>query len=119
MARPLSSSAPGRFLVSTTPSTLQLQVCDADSALVTFNKHGTNLIESLSLNGVVKAHTGRLVVILSDGPDEAEVIAPRPQITGLASDIDAVSVEQSGPVRAVVKVRDMTSTVRISRDFSR
>ncbi|KAF8641797.1 hypothetical protein AX16_009778 [Volvariella volvacea WC 439] len=69
-----------------------------------FNRSGSALVDSLSLSGKTLASGGTLVVQLQDGPDEFELEGSRPTVVGLTGVIDTVTVEQSGPVRAVVKV---------------
>ncbi|KAJ7368556.1 hypothetical protein DFH08DRAFT_28596 [Mycena albidolilacea] len=69
-----------------------------------FNTSGTTLIDSLSLSGSVKAQNGTLVLLLQGGPDEPEIDGAKPSVSTLNGNIEAVTVEQNGPVRAVVKV---------------
>ena len=45
---------------------------------------------------------------MQDGPDEEELTGARPSVTDLYGNIESVSVEQSGPVRAVIKVSSHT-----------
>jgi len=63
--------------------------------------HGPRLIASMTVNGREVASNGRLVCILQDGPDQ-EIETPTRQ--RFESGVDQVTVEQSGPVRAVVKI---------------
>jgi hypothetical protein len=63
---------------------------------------GDNLIESLSVGGRVVARDAQLVCILQDGPDGDPTDAPRR--TRFVGHVEKVTVEQSGPVRAVVKI---------------
>lgn len=79
-----------------------------------FNTSGTTLIESLSLDGNVKAKGGQLLVHLQNGPDEGELVGSRPSVSGLTGKIDSVKVEQKGPVRAVIKVSKSGHTERIN-----
>lgn len=75
-----------------------------DAAAV-FNKSGSPLVQSLSLDGAVKAEAGNLVVHVQNGPDEPELLGDRPSVVGLNGSVSEVTVEQEGPVRAVIKVR--------------
>lgn len=60
------------------------------------------LLESLKVNGQETLTNGRLVVLLQDGPSvEGEGAVSRTAYTSL---IEKTTVEQRGPVRAVVKV---------------
>ncbi|KAI0075597.1 hypothetical protein K474DRAFT_1708867 [Panus rudis PR-1116 ss-1] len=79
-------------------------VVTTGSFSATFNKSGNNLISSLNLEGKVKAQNGQLVVHVQNAPDEPELDGARPSVTILTGNIDTVTVEQSGPVRAVIKV---------------
>jgi len=61
----------------------------------------TNLIESMTIDGRRVAGAGQLVCILQDGPDsDAEQTKAREKFLSL---IKKITVEQAGPVRAVVK----------------
>lgn len=62
------------------------------------------MVSSLQIDGQTKAQDGQLVLHLQDGPDEEELVGPRPTVTSLNGNIESVSVEQNGPVRAVIKV---------------
>ena len=63
---------------------------------------GDDLIDTLSVDGRLVARNARLVCILQNGPDGGPADSPsRTQYTGR---VENVTVEQSGPVRAVVKV---------------
>lgn len=70
-----------------------------------FNTSGTTVIDSLSLGGSTKAQGGQLVVHVQNGPDEPELEGSRPSVVATTGTIDSVTVEQDGPVRAVIKVR--------------
>jgi hypothetical protein len=69
-----------------------------------FNTSGTTLIDSLSLSGSPKAQNGVLVLHLQGAPDEPELVGDRPSVSEMNGNIEAVTVEQSGPVRAVIKM---------------
>ena len=69
-------------------------------------RRGAALIESLVVDGRVVARDGRLVAIVQDGPD-GEDLTGTPARTRFVSRVDSVRVEQSGPVRAVVRIRGM------------
>ena len=63
---------------------------------------GGAIIDWMAVDGRRVAQNGRLVCILQDGPDGNETATPaRERYFGR---IDQVTVEQSGPVRAVVKI---------------
>ncbi|KIY70042.1 hypothetical protein CYLTODRAFT_392656 [Cylindrobasidium torrendii FP15055 ss-10] len=71
---------------------------------VVFNKSGSPLVQSLSLDGATKAQDGKLVVLVQSAPDELELPGDKPSVLGLEGSVSEVTVEQSGPVRAVIKV---------------
>jgi hypothetical protein len=64
--------------------------------------HGSNLIDSLSVDGREVARAGRLVCILQAGPDGDAADTPAREVYGTR--VNHVTLEQSGPVRAVVKI---------------
>jgi hypothetical protein len=66
---------------------------------------GEFLIDTLTVNGKVVAREGRLEGIVQSSPDD-EMGQPASRKT-FASDITNVTVEQTGPVRAVVKISGM------------
>ncbi len=76
---------------------------------------GTNLIESLWVDGREVARQGRLVCILQDGPDGAPEAAAKRERFG--SKVTKVTVEQSGPVRAVLKVDGVHKAVTGGREW--
>lgn len=61
-------------------------------------RRGAVLLPSLTRDGREIARGGRLVCLLQDNPE------PRGEPATLAAEISAVTVEQRGPVRAVVKL---------------
>jgi hypothetical protein len=76
---------------------------------------GTNLIESMWVDGREVARHGKLVCILQDGPDGApEASAKRERFV---SKVTKVTVEQSGPVRAVLKIDGAHKAVAGSREW--
>ena len=76
---------------------------------------GTNLIESLAVGGREVARAGQLVCILQNGPDVEEGAMPRRD--KFLSNVHQVTVEQTGPVRAVVKVEGMHKAVNGPREW--
>ncbi|KAG6836159.1 hypothetical protein H0H93_010750 [Arthromyces matolae] len=71
---------------------------------VVFNKSTNVLINSISSAGKAQVSNGTLVVHVQDAPDEPELTGPRPTVKESTGKIESVVVEQSGPVRAVIKV---------------
>ncbi|MEO5958086.1 MAG: Tat pathway signal sequence domain protein, partial [Opitutaceae bacterium] len=76
---------------------------------------GANLIESISVAGREVARAGQLVVLLQNGPDVEEGAAPTRE--KFLSNVRKVTVEQSGPVRAVVKVEGMHKATNGAREW--
>lgn len=75
---------------------------DTGASRVRVGTRGTDLVESITVDGREVAKNGRLVGLVQGGPDPEE--GAMPARAPFASDIEKVTVEQSGPVRAVVKV---------------
>jgi hypothetical protein len=76
---------------------------------------GDNLIESLSVEGREVSRNGRLVGILQEGPaTNPEDAPPRVKFAGKVS---KVTVEQNGPVRAVVRLEGVHHVASSGRDW--
>jgi hypothetical protein len=75
---------------------------DTGAVVARIPKSGPNLIDSLAISGTEVARDGRLVCVLQDGPDGDVTNSPRRE--RFQSDVQQVTVEQTGPVRAVVKI---------------
>jgi hypothetical protein len=74
-----------------------------------------NLVESMSIAGRAVAGTAQLVCILQSGPTgEAEDVRPREKFL---SHVKSVTVEQSGPVRAVVRYEGVHKGVGSGREW--
>ncbi|HEX2099015.1 MAG TPA: Tat pathway signal sequence domain protein, partial [Candidatus Synoicihabitans sp.] len=85
--------------VSTSDTTY---LVDTGRARVRIPKIGTRIIDSIVVDGREVARDGQLVAILQDGPDGTEdEVVPRERY---GCRVDEVTLEQSGPVRAVVKI---------------
>jgi hypothetical protein len=72
---------------------------------VRLRRNGENIIESLRRNGLSVLTNGRLVVLRKENPDSDG--QGTINIKCFAGEISAVKLEQSGPIRAVVKVDGM------------
>lgn len=77
--------------------------------------NGKNLVESMTIDGRVVARDGHLVAMTEDRADYVATGAVREE--RFASEIGKVTLEQAGPVRAVVKVEGMHRAVRGGRDW--
>ncbi len=76
---------------------------------------GENLIDSLSIAGREVARAGQLVTILQNGPaTNPEDSPPREKFLGF---IKKVTVEQSGPVRAVVRFEGVHKGSQSTREW--
>ncbi len=76
---------------------------------------GPNLFDSLTIGGRTVAGPGQLVCILQTGPDgEADEVRPREKFVSL---VQKVTVEQSGPVRAVVKIEGVHRGSKSGREW--
>jgi hypothetical protein len=78
-------------------------------------KWGDTLIDSLTVDGRLVARQGRLTCVVQDGPDGAVDATPRRErFTGK---LNTVTVEQSGPVRAVLKLEGVHKAAAGSREW--
>jgi hypothetical protein len=76
---------------------------------------GENLVESMMIEGRAVAGVGQLVCILQSGLEGvAEEVRPRERFVGL---VKKVTVEQSGPVRAVVKFEGVHKGATLGREW--
>ncbi len=75
---------------------------DTGAVVARIDRTGANLISSLSVQGREVARAGRLIAIREDRTNlESEGVR---RDVAYASDITKVTVEQSGPIRAVVRI---------------
>ncbi len=76
---------------------------------------GASLIDSMIVDGRDVARDGRLVCILQDGPDgDAENTPPREKYL---AKVERVTIEQSGPVRAVIKIEGKHRGSKSNREW--
>jgi hypothetical protein len=79
------------------------------------SKWGSGIIDSMVINGREVARQGQLVCILQDGPDGNPDEAPaREKFIGK---VNTVTVEQSGPVRAVLKLDGVHRSLKTDRQW--
>ena len=75
----------------------------------------SNLFDSMSIDGRTIANAGQLVCILQNGPETDPEDSPaRERFTSL---VKKVTLEQSGPVRAVVKYEGIHKGVKSGREW--
>lgn len=88
---------------------------DTDSLRCRISRRGQYLFDSLTIDNREVARQARLVCILQNGPElDPADLPPRQEFT---SEIKSVTVEQSGPVRAVVKVEGMHKSQEGTREW--
>ncbi len=80
------------------------------------DKSGDTIVDWMAVNGVTVAQKGQLVCILQNGPETNPEDSPPPREKYLSS-IKKVTLEQSGPVRAVVKIEGMHKGVQSGREW--
>jgi len=76
---------------------------------------GTNLFDSMTIEGRGVVGAGQLVCVLQSGAEgDAEDVRPREKFVGL---VKKVTVEQTGPVRAVVKLEGVHKGAKSGREW--
>jgi exo-rhamnogalacturonan lyase-like protein len=88
---------------------------DTGRLKVRIPRWGASLIDSMAIDGREVARHGRLVCILQDGPDGgAENAPPRERYS---TKVERVTIEQSGPVRAVAKIEGKHRGMKSNREW--
>jgi len=80
-------------------------------------KNGSSVMPSLTLNGKPIATDGQLTCILQDKADAAADVESSPIKQKYMGEVSSVKVEQSGPLRAVVKVEGKFKAVSGGRSL--
>jgi hypothetical protein len=76
---------------------------------------GANLVESMTIEGRAVVGAGQLICILQNGPDgDPDEVRPREKFVSV---VKKVTVEQSGPVRAVVKFEGVHKGATSGREW--
>jgi hypothetical protein len=78
-------------------------------------KNGSIIIDSLMVDGKMVSGNGKLECILQNGPDGEDFESPAKE--RFSSKINKVTVEQSGPVRAVVRVQGVMQSEKGQRSW--
>ena len=78
-------------------------------------KHGKQLIRFIKMDGKEISTGGRLVCILQNGPSKE--LGAQPSKEKFIGSIEKVTIEQNGPVRAVVKIEGMHVSESGSRSW--
>jgi hypothetical protein len=108
---PIPAGADRPVVPAVAPAEIKIQRSDTtfeiDTGAVKFRipKHGSRFIDSVVVDGREVAREGRLVGVLQNGPDGDAQDTPPRELLGMR--VDQVTLEQSGPVRAVVKIEGM------------
>jgi hypothetical protein len=88
---------------------------DSGRLKIRISRWGASLIDSIAIDGREVARHGRLVCILQDGPDgDAENAPPREKYS---TKVERVTMEQSGPVRAVAKIEGKHRGSKSNREW--
>ena len=86
---------------------------DAGRVKAVIPMHGDNFIDLITVDGRAVARAGHLAAIVQDGPDGDPTTSPARETFG--THVDRVTLEQSGPVRAVVKIEGMHLATKSGR----
>ncbi|MCM3873720.1 MAG: hypothetical protein ND895_23785 [Pyrinomonadaceae bacterium] len=78
-------------------------------------KFGAAVIESMIVDGREVARDGKLVCVLQEGPDGDHLNSPHKE--KFISAVQKITVEQSGPVRAVVKFEGVHKGLQRGREW--
>jgi YetA-like protein len=88
---------------------------DTGRLKVRIPRRGASLIDSMVVDGREVARYGQLICILQDGPDGgAENSPPREKYS---TKVERVTMEQSGPVRAVAKIEGKHQGMKSNREW--
>jgi hypothetical protein len=107
-----SSAAAGALSVTNDGKSI---VVDTGAAKCVIPTSGANIIDSISVGGKDVVGPSQLVCILQNGPETDPVDAPSRE--KFVSEVKKVTVEQSGPVRAVVLIEGMHRGATSGREW--
>lgn len=85
-----------------------------DQLTCKINTSGAILIPEITLNNAVIAENGKLIARLEDRSQQHQQLI---SYEGFESAISKVEVEQSGPIRAVIKIEGVHQSLRTSRQL--
>jgi hypothetical protein len=109
---PAAPAGAARVRVSSSDTTYEI---DTGRIQVRIPKWGTTLIDSIRVAGREVARKGELVCVLQSGPDPQDgEVAPRERF---GTKVEEVTIEQSGPVRAVVKITGKHRGLKSDREW--
>ena len=108
-----ASTAPGVLKVTNTANSVVIQTGVMQCSIPLAGS--TSLVQSIAIDGRTIAGAGQLICILQSGPEGSpEEVRPRERFVGL---VKKVTVEQSGPVRAVVKFEGVHKGATSGREW--
>ncbi len=109
---PVPEAGAAKLAVVESAEAIEVQ---AGKLTVRVPRRGEHLVRALELDGREVARDGRLVGVVQDGPDAGpEAAAPR---EALATTLEQVTIEQRGPVRAVLKLEGRHRGGRSGREW--
>jgi YetA-like protein len=107
-----SSSAKGALTVTKNGNAI---VVDTGAMKCSISTSGTNIIDSIGIGGKVVTGASQLVSILQNGPEtESSDAPPREKFFSI---VKKTTVEQSGPVRAVILIEGMHKGATSNREW--
>jgi hypothetical protein len=112
---PVATSQPSRAESVSVQETAQTILIDTGYLQCRISRQGEFLFDSMTIGGREVAHNARLECLLQKGP-EVDAANPPPR-EDFTSNVTHVTVEQSGPVRAVVKIEGMHKSKSTERQW--
>jgi hypothetical protein len=111
---PGQTAAPAGAVIKVTQSDTTIEI-DTGKLKTRIVKWGGSLIESMVVDGREVARKGQLVCILQDGAErDAADMPPRERFV---SKVEKVTLEQNGPVRAVVRIEGKHKGQKTAREW--
>jgi hypothetical protein len=107
-----AASPGGAVKVSETPNAIDI---DTGWLQCHISKQGANLFDSMIIGGKTVAQNGQLECILQNGAEQDSANPPARE--KFLSNIQKMTVEQNGPVRAVVKIEGMHKSTTGTRQW--
>ncbi|MDO8543239.1 MAG: Tat pathway signal sequence domain protein [Opitutaceae bacterium] len=107
-----AATTDGRVTVRRSDSTIEV---DTGRVRLRVPQWGSSLIDSIAIDGREIARAGKLVCVLQDGPERGPAdIAGRELFE---TKLESATVEQSGPVRAVLRLEGRHRGTRTNREW--
>ncbi len=112
---PAPAAAPGDKVVKVTQGDMITIDTGPGGVICRIPKTGPYIIDSMSVDGREVARHGELECIVQNGPQTDLLTVPTRD--GYVSELKTVTVEQSGPVRAVVKLEGVHKAAKGPREW--